>query len=133
MSLRPVSWAGTPRLRSVHHRLRGRVPADDRVVHVLEIVIDGSVLRSQTTCQRDAVRIEIVQIHLAVGILVQAYRVTAGRFLQRKKYGSLDEMFSRQYFVEREIEVRISGVVNQVFHDENYWYLMYCLYFRIVG
>ena len=102
--------------QSVHHRLRGRVPADDRVVHVLEIVIDGSA-SGHTAGQRDAVRIEIVQIHLAVGILVQAYDHCRAvppeeevRFLGRNVIKTV--------LVEREIEVRISGVVNQVFHDE---------------
>ena len=102
--------------QSVHHRLRGRILADDRVVHVLEIVIDGSA-SGHTAGQRDAVRIEIVQIHLAVGILVQAYDHCRAvppeeevRFLGRNVLKTV--------LVEREIEVRISGVVNQVFHDE---------------
>lgn len=102
--------------QSVHHWLRGRILADDRVVHVLEIVIDGSAT-GHPAGQRDAVRIEIVQIHLAVGILVQAYDHCRAvppeeevRFLGRNVLKTV--------LVEREIEVRISGVVNQVFHDE---------------
>jgi len=38
--------------------------------------------------------------------------ITAGRFLQRKKYGSSDGMFS----IERQVEVRVGGVVDKRFH-----------------
>lgn len=100
--------------QSVHHWLRGRILADDRVVHVLEIVIDGSAT-GYPAGQRDAVRIEIVQIHLAVGILVQAD--DHGRTVppeEEIRFLGLDVL--KAIFIKRKVEIRVGGVIYQILH-----------------
>ena len=100
--------------QSVHHWLRGRIPADDRVVHILEIVIDGPAT-GYPAGQRDAVRIEIVQIHLAVGILVQAYdHCRAVPPEEEIRFLGLDVL--KAIFIKRKVEIRVGGVVDQIFH-----------------
>ena len=100
--------------QSVHHWLRGRILADDRVVHVLEIVIDGPAT-GYPAGQRDAVRIEIVQIHLAVGILVQAYdHCRAVPPEEEIRFLGLDVL--KAIFIKRKVEIRVGGVIYQILH-----------------
>lgn len=100
--------------QSVHHWLRGRIPADDRVVHILEIVIDGPAT-GYPAGQRDAVRIEIVQIHLAVGILVQAYdHCRAVPPEEEIRFLGLDVL--KAIFIKRKVEIRVGGVIYQILH-----------------
>lgn len=100
--------------QGIHHWLRGRILADDRVVHILEIVIDGPAT-GHPAGQRDAVRIEIVQIHLAVGILVQAY--DHGRAVppeEEIRFLGLDVL--KAIFIKRKVEIRVGGVIYQILH-----------------
>ncbi len=113
VAARQLGWYAKT-AQSVHHRLRGRVLADDRVVHVLEIVIDGSA-SGHTAGQRDAVRIEIVQIHLAVGILVQAYdHCRAVPPEEEIRFLGLDVL--KAIFIKRKVEIRVGGVIYQILH-----------------
>lgn len=100
--------------QGIHHRLRGRILADDSVVHILEIVIDGSTT-GHPAGQCDAVRIEIIQINLAVGVLVQAD--DHGRTVPPKKeirFLGLDVL--KAIFIKRKVEIRIGGVIYQILH-----------------
>ena len=100
--------------QGIHHRLRRRILADDSVVHILEIVIDGSAT-GHPAGQCDAVRIEIIQINLAVGVLVQAD--DHGRTVPPKKeirFLGLDVL--KAIFIKRKVEIRIGGVIYQILH-----------------
>ena len=57
--------------------------------------------------------------------------ITAGRFLQRKKYGSSDGMFSRPYSSNARLKYGSVELLIRYFMM-NYWYDV-LFYFRIVG
>lgn len=100
--------------QGIHHRLRGRILADDCVVHILEIVIDGTAT-GHPAGQRDAMRVEIVQINLTVGVLIQADDHSR-TVPPEEEIRFLGLNVLKAIFIKRKVEIRVGGVIYQILH-----------------